>query len=116
MAQCALSERSVRANWGLTQRVPPPLSAFPPPPYPPTHPFLLAPIIPLFHTMSNVALGLEPSASKALTSFLSRPRVPTAFTEAAYPGVPSTDLEPLKLWAQQLRALSPEVVHITVSM
>ena len=27
----------------------------------------------------------------------------------------STDLEPLKLWAQQLPAPSPEVVHITVS-
>ena len=65
--------------------------------------------------MSNVAPGLEPTASKALTSFLSRPRVPTAFTEEAYPGVPSTDLEPLKLWAQQLPAPSPEVVHITVS-
>ena len=65
--------------------------------------------------MSNVAPGLEPAASKALTSFLSRPRVPTAFTEATYPGVPSTDLEPLKLWAQQLPAPSPQVVHITVS-
>ena len=65
--------------------------------------------------MSNVAPGLEPAASKALTSFLSRPRVPTAFTEAAYPGVPSTDLEPLKLWAQQLPTPSPKVVHITVS-
>ena len=51
----------------------------------------------------------------ALTSFLSCPRVPTAFTEAAYPGVPSTDLEPLKLWAQQLPAPSPEVVQITMS-
>ena len=29
--------------------------------------------------------------------------------------MPSTDLEPLKLWAQQLPAPSPEVVHITVS-
>ena len=93
----------------------PPLSASPPPPYPPTHPFLLAPIGPLFHTMSNVVPGLEPGASKALASFLSRPRVPTAFTEAAYPGVPSTDLEPLKLWAQQLPAPSPEGVHINVS-
>ena len=65
--------------------------------------------------MSNVAPGLEPAASKALTSFLSRPRVPTAFAEAPYPGVPSTDLEPLKLWAQQLPSPSPEVVHITVS-
>ena len=65
--------------------------------------------------MSNVVPGLEPAASKALTSFLSRPRVPTAFTEAACPGVPLTDLEPLKLWAQQLPAPSPEVVHITVS-
>ena len=65
--------------------------------------------------MSNVVPGLEPAASKALASFLSRPRVPTAFTEAAYPGVPSTDLEPLKLWAQQLPAPSPEVVHINVS-
>ena len=65
--------------------------------------------------MSNVAPGLEPAASKALASFLSRPRVPTAFTEAVYPGVPSTDLEPLKLWAQQLPAPSLEVVHITVS-
>ena len=104
----------MRANCGLTQKVSP-LSASPPPPYPPTHPFLLAPIGPLFHTMSNVALGLEPAASKALTSFLSRPRVPTAFTEAAYPGPPSTDLEPLKLWAQQLPAPSPQMVHITVS-
>ena len=65
--------------------------------------------------MSNVAPGLEQAASKALTSFLSRPRVPTAFTEAAYRGVPSTDLDPLKLWAQQLPAPSPEVVRITVS-
>ena len=64
--------------------------------------------------MSNVAPGLEPAASKALTSFLSRPRVPTAFTEAAYPGVPLTDLEPLKPWAQQLPAPSPKMVHITV--
>ena len=32
--------------------------------------------------MSNVVPGLEPAASKALASFLSRPRVPTAFTEA----------------------------------
>ena len=29
--------------------------------------------------------------------------------------MPSTDLEPLKLWAQQLPAPSPEVVHIPVS-
>ena len=29
--------------------------------------------------------------------------------------MPSTDLEPLKLWAQQLPAPSPEVVHTTVS-
>ena len=65
--------------------------------------------------MSIVVPGLEPAASKALASFLSRPRVPTAFTEAAYPGVPSTDLEPLKLWAQQLPAPSPEVVHINVT-
>ena len=65
--------------------------------------------------MSNVAPGLEPAASKALRSFLSRPRVPTTFTEAAYPGVPSTDLEPLKLWVHQLSAPFPEVVHITVS-
>ena len=65
--------------------------------------------------MSNVAPGLEPAASKALASFLSRPRVPTAFTEAMYPGVPSTNLEPMKLWAQQLPAPYPEVVHITVS-
>ena len=65
--------------------------------------------------MSNVAPGLEPAASKALTSFLSRPRVLTAFTEAAYPGVPSTHLEFLKLWARQLPTPSPEVVHITVS-
>ena len=65
--------------------------------------------------MSNVAPGLEPSASKTLTCFLSRPRVPTAFTEAAYPGAPSTELEPSKLWARQLPAPSPEVVHITVS-
>ena len=64
--------------------------------------------------MFNVAPGREP-ASKALTSFLSRPRVPTAFTEAAHPGLRSTDVEPLKLWAQQLPAPSPEVVHITVS-
>ena len=61
--------------------------------------------------MSNVAPGLEPAASKALTSFLSRPRVPTAFTEAAYPGVPSTDEEPLK----RLPAPSPKVIHITVT-
>ena len=46
---------------------------------------------------------------------VSRPRVRTAFTEALCPGVPSTDIEPLKLWAQQLPAPSPEVVHITVS-
>ena len=65
--------------------------------------------------MSNVVPGLEPAASKALASFLSRPRVHTAFTEAAYPGVPSTDLEPSKLWAQQLPAPFPEVVHINVS-
>ena len=100
---------------GAHSEGPPPLSASPPPPYPPTHPFLLAPIGPLCDTMSNVAPGLEPAASKALTYFLSGPRVPTAFTEAAYPGVPSTDLEPLKLWAQQLPAPSLEVVHITVS-
>ena len=65
--------------------------------------------------MSNVVPGLEPAASKALASFLSRPRLPTAFTEAAYPGVPLTNLEPLKLWAQQLPAPSPEVMHINVS-
>ena len=65
--------------------------------------------------MSNVAPGLQPADSKAVCSFLSRPRLRTAFTEVAYPGVPSTDLEPLKLWAQQLPAPSPEVVHITVS-
>ena len=65
--------------------------------------------------MSNVAPGLEPAASKALTSFLIRPWVPTAVTEAAYPGVPSMDLEPLKFSAQQLPAPSPEVVHITMS-
>ena len=65
--------------------------------------------------MSNVAPGMELAASKAVTSFLSRPWVPTTFTEVAYLGVPSTDLEPLKLWAQQLPALSPKVVHITVS-
>ena len=65
--------------------------------------------------MSNVAPSLELAASKALTSSLGRPRVPTAFTKAAYPGVPSTDVEPLKLWAQQLPAPSPEVVHIPVS-
>ena len=65
--------------------------------------------------MSNVAPGLQPVASKALASFLSRPRLPTAFTKAAYPGVPSTDLATLKLWASQLPAPSPEVVHITVS-
>ena len=65
--------------------------------------------------MSDVDQGLEPAASNALTSYLSRPRVPTAFTDAAYPGVPSTDLEPLKLWAQQPPAPSLEVVHITVS-
>ena len=70
---------------------------------------------PLFHTMSNVVPGLEPAASKAHTSFLGRPRSPTAFTEAVYPGVPSTDIEPLKPWAQQLPAPSPEVAHITVS-
>ena len=65
--------------------------------------------------MSNVVPGLEPAASKVLASFLSRPRVPTAFTQAAYPGVPLTDLEPVKLWAQQLPAASPEVLHINVS-
>ena len=65
--------------------------------------------------MSSVTTGLEPEASKALSSFLSRPRVPTAFTEVAYPGVPSQDLEPLKLWAHQLPAPSPEVVHIKMS-
>ena len=32
-----------------------------------------------------------------------------------YPGVSSTYVEPLKLWAQQLPAPSSEVVHITVS-
>ena len=61
--------------------------------------------------MCNVAPRLEPAASKALTSFLSRPRVPTAFKEAGYPGVPSRNVEPLKWWAQQLPAPS----HITAS-
>ena len=113
-----LTKRSLRARWGLTQSSLggfPPLSASPPPPYPPTHPFLLAPIGPLYHTMSNGAPGLEPSASKALMSFLICPRVPTALTETVYPWVPSTHLEPLKMWDQQLPAPSPEVVHIPSS-
>ena len=114
MAHWALTERSVALDWDLTQGVPPPfrLSSAPLSAYPciPS-----APIGVPVHTMSNVAPGVELAASNALTCFLSRPRVLTAFTEAAYPGVPLTDLEPLKLWAQQFLAPSPKVVHITVS-
>ena len=65
--------------------------------------------------MSSVTTGLEPKASKVPSSFLGRTRVAAAFTEVVYPGVPSQDLEPLKLWAQQLPAPSPEVVHIKMS-
>ena len=65
--------------------------------------------------MCSVTTSLEPTASKALSSFLRRPRGLATFTEVAYAGVPSQDLEPLKLWVQQLPAPSPEVVHTKMS-
>ena len=68
-----------------------------------------------YHSISGVTTGLEPKGSKVLSYVVSRPEVPAAFTKAVYPGVPSQDLEPLKLWAQQLPVLSLEEVHIKMS-
>ena len=60
-----------------------------------------------YYIMSSVTIGPQPEASKALSSFLSRPRVPTAFTEVAYLGVPSHDLEPLNCGPSS----SPPLLH-----
>ena len=54
---------------------------------------------------------VDNNVSKAFEAFMNRPRAPCPLNEAWYTGTISSDVSPLKRWAEDLDP-HPDIIHI----